>query len=70
MAILMSIEKFIKILLKQFSFNKDQNKASVKSKTTQTTLLLVKFITIPKFYIICLLLVLHIFIRYVDKSAL
>lgn len=30
MAILMSIEKFIKILLKQFSFNKDQNKASVK----------------------------------------
>lgn len=70
MAILMQLEKFIKIFLNQLSFNKDQNKASVKSKTTQTTLLLVKFITIPKFYIICLLLVLHIFIRYVDKSAL
>lgn len=29
MAILMQLEKFIKILLNQLSFNKDQNKASV-----------------------------------------
>lgn len=29
MAILMQLEKFIKIFLNQLSFNKDQNKASV-----------------------------------------
>lgn len=29
MAILMQLEKFIKILLNQLSFNKEQNKASV-----------------------------------------
>lgn len=36
MAILMTIEKLIKILLKQFSFNKDQNKASEINYTNNT----------------------------------